>query len=334
MSKPKDPCPEIAQGRPGPLYGVFGSEDFLRRELLDLFVNAPVFAHNPQLNQQHFSAGDTSPAKVLDSANTLPFLASHRLVLVHDIDACKAEALNQFLPYLDNPCPSTCLVFSAARLDARLRFSSALKKKGKVLTVPEKLSPHELSSWLVSRAGLRGNSLTPDAAAWMTNLGNLSLLELDQEMEKLSLFAGPGRKITLKEVDELLGQGRTYSVFELGNAITGGDLSRSLNALYQLLNLNNEEPIRILAFIGSTVRQWSQALEAVESGGGESQLQRTLRTPPQVTRALLRKGRSLSRARLEFYLEMLLATDLALKSSAAAEAPLLENLLFELCSGR
>jgi DNA polymerase-3 subunit delta len=333
MSKGKDLWPEIAQGQPGPLYGIFGPEDFLRRELLDLFIQAPVFAQNPQLNQQHFQAGEVSPGKVADSANTLPFLASRRLLLVHDIDAYKVEELNQFLTYLDNPCPSTCLVFSAARLDARSRFSQALRKKGKVIMVPEKLSARELPSWLAGRAQLRGKELSPAAAALLSNLGNMSLLELDQEVEKLSLFVGSGREITDKEVEALLSQGRIYSVFELGNAITNGDLSRSLNALYQLLDINNEAPLYILAIIGSTVRQWGQALEAVESGEGQSRLQQILHTPPLVTKALLNRARRLSRARLKFCLEMVLETDIALQSSSAAGARVLENLLFHLCAG-
>jgi DNA polymerase-3 subunit delta len=334
MSGSKAPWPEIAKGQPGPVYGVFGLEEFLRQEILERFINSPAFARNPQLNQQRFQAGEASPAKVLDSANTLPFLAPLRLILLYDIDAYKMEELNQFLVYLDNPCPSTCLVFSAARLDARSRFSAALKKKAKLITVPQKLSSSELPAWLTSRAALRGKKLSRAAAARLADLGDAGLMELDWEVEKLSLFVGPAQEITAKDVEALLNQGRIYSVFELNSAITDGDLSRSLNALYQLLDINNEAPLYVLALISGMVRQWSQALAIAEKGGGESQLQQVLHTPPQVTRSLLRRGRRLHKARLHSYLNMILEADMALKSSAGFPLRIMENLLFGLCSNK
>ncbi|MDR1396494.1 MAG: DNA polymerase III subunit delta [Desulfarculales bacterium] len=330
MKGTKDPWPEVSRGEPGPLYGIFGPEDFLRREMVERLSQSPAFAHNPMLNQERFQAGETPPSRIVDSANTLPFLAPRRLLIVYDIEACKPEELNQFVPYLNQPCPSTCLLFSAARLDSRLRFAKALQEYGRVITV-RRPYPREMPAWLESRAGLRGKHLQPDAVRLLADLGEVSLMELDREMEKLSLFTGSRPEITAPEVHAVLSQGRLYSVFDLNNAITEGDLGRSLAALHQLLAMN-EAPLYILAIISRLLRQWSQALAVAEQGGGENRLQEMLRTPPQVTRNLLRRARSLHQTRLKTGLEAVLAADTALKSSGLAPRTIMENLLFTLCA--
>ncbi len=321
--------PEIAKGKPGPLYGVFGQEAFLLDQALGEFINSPAFAANPSLNQERFLAAETPPNKVLDSANTLPFLGSRRLVLVQGIDAWKAEALNQFLDYFNNPAPSTCLVFSAAKLDARSRFAKALQDKGKVHTV-RKPYPRELPAWLAGRAKLRGKNLTPAAAGLLMELGDIGLMELDREVEKICLFVGNQKEITPGIIKTVTTQGRLFSVFDLTNAIAKSELARALSALGHLLAMN-EAPLAILGMITRLFRQLSQVRQILDEGGIEAQVQQSLRTPPQVTADLIKRARKESQGRLSAYLEVILATDLALKSSAGADRVIMENLLFKLC---
>ena len=320
----------MAQGKPGPLYGVFGQEEFLIQQMLRDFTDCPAFAVNPMLNQERFLAGETPPSKILDSANTLPFLGTRRLIIVQDLDTYKAEALNQLVPYFDNPAPSTCLLFSAARLDARSRFAKALQARGKVHNV-RKPYAGELPAWLQERARTRGKKLAPAAARLFVEMGEMGLMDLDREIEKLCLYIGQDTEITAAAAAFVLGQGRLYSIFDLTNAVIEADLGRALSALNQLLAMN-ESPLAILAMIIRVLRQLSQARQLLDEGGDESRVQQVMRTPPQVTRALLKRARRHSAGQLAEFLTDLLNADVALKSAAMADKTIMENLLFKLCN--
>jgi DNA polymerase-3 subunit delta len=247
------PWPEVGRGEPGPLYGLFGEEDFLVALGLEAFLASPAFAANPSLNVERFLAGEAAPGRVLDSARTLPFLGSRRLVVVADCDQYKADQLNEFMPYLEDPAPTTCLLFSGAKLDQRLRFAKALDKLGRV-QVYKRLYPKQVVPWLAERARLRGKRLTGEAATQLSELTALGLGALDSELEKLSLFVGQREQITPLDVAAVTGHGRLYSIFDLTDALAAGLLERALSAYDQLDSLG-EPAVRVLAMLVRLFRQ-------------------------------------------------------------------------------
>lgn len=324
------PWPEVGRGEPGPLYGLFGEEDFLVGLGLEAFLASPAFAANPSLNVERFLAGETAPGRVLESARTLPFLGSRRLVVVGDCDQYKADQLGEFLPYLEDPAPTTCLVFSGAKLDQRLRFAKALDKLGR-LQVYKRLYPKQVVPWLCARARMRGKRLTPEAASQLSELTALGLGALDSELEKLSLFVGKREQITPLDVAAVTGRGRLYSIFDLTDALAAGQLERALSAYDQLDSLG-EPAVRVLAMLVRLFRQVAAAREVIERGGGMSQVQQELRLPPAATRTLFTRAERTGPRELAACLRRLLAADLALKSSPGADKVIMEGLIMDLCA--
>ena len=325
------PWPELAKGEPGPLYGVFGEEDFLVGLTLQAFLSSPAFAANPSLNVERFLAGETTPGRVLESARTLPFLGSRRLVVVGDCDQYKADQLSEFMPYLEDPAPSTCLVFAGAKLDQRLRFAKALDKRGR-LQIYKRLYPRQVAPWLMERARMRGKRLAPEAAAQLSELTALGLGALDSELEKLSLFVGKREQITPLDVAAVTGQGRLYSIFDLTDSLAAGLLERALTAYDQLDSLG-EPAVRVLAMVARLFRQIIAAREIFENGGGLSQVQQELRLPPAAASTLWQRARRQGTRELMATLRRLLAADIMLKSSPGADRVIMEALIMDLCAG-
>ncbi len=324
------PWPEVAAGEAGPLYGVFGEEDFLVNQALEGFMASPSFAENPSLNIERFLAAEAGPARVLESALTLPFLGSRRLLIVSETHLYKADQTAEFLPYLEDPTPSTCLLFAGAKLDARTKFAKALKKAGKV-HVYKKMYARQVIPWLNQRAAARGKSLSPDAARYLAELAGLGLGALDSELEKLSLYVGEARRIELNQVKELMGGSRLYSIFDFTDAVASRRLDRALTSYHQLDSLG-EPAVRVLAMLSRLFRQLLEVRRVLDSGGGQRQVQQSLRTPPQATATLVARAEQESAASLAAPLERILATDLALKSSPGADRVIMERLVISLCA--
>jgi DNA polymerase-3 subunit delta len=321
--------PEIESGGLGALYGLFSEEDFLLNQVVERFCASPDFAQNPSLNIEKFYASQNKPHRVLESALTMPFLGSKRLIILYEANLFKAAQLADFLDYLDDPPPYTTLVFCGSKLDMRIKFSKQLKKKGKV-EVLKKMWPNELLPWLKQRAELRGKSLEHNAAQRLAELSGLGLGALDSELEKLSLFVGSEQTITLKHVRQGVGAGRLHSIFDFTDALASEDLARALTAWDQLEALG-EPAVRALAMITRLIKQLVQVRGILDGGGNEGQVQSTLRTPPAATQTLLRRARREDQESLAKALELILATDKALKSSPGADRVIMERLIMRLC---
>jgi DNA polymerase-3 subunit delta len=322
----------VVRGEPGSFYGIFGEEDFLVGLALETFFSSSAFAANFSLNVERFLAGETSPGRVLESARTLPFLGKRRLVVVKNCNQYKAEQLGEFLPYLEDPAPTTCLVFSGTKLDQRLRFAKALDRRGR-LHVYKRLYPKQVVPWLAERARLRGKWLAPEAAAQLSELTALGLGALDSELEKLSLFVGGRKQIVPLDVAAVTGRGQLYSIFDLTDALAAGRLERALSAYNQLDSLG-EPAVRVLAMLMRLFRQISSAREIIEHGGGLSQVQQELRLPPTAARTIFTRAERSGARELAAYLRRLLAADIALKSSPGADKIIIENLIMDLCAAQ
>lgn len=323
------PWPEISQGEPGPLYGVFGEEDFLVNQGLEAFCAAPAFSDNPSLNIEQFHAEDAKPSQILESARTLPFLGRRRLIIVRGADQYKAAQLAEFLDYLGDAPSSTCLVFAGAKLDSRTKFAKTLQKQGKV-HVYKKMYPNQLPPWLNQRASARGKKLAPQAAQHLSEMAGLGLGALDSELEKLSLFVGRRAEITMDDVAKVVGSGRLNTIFDLTDAIARCDLHRSLTAFEQLYALG-EAPVRVVAMLQRLIRQVLEVRAIMDSGGDQRQVQQQLRTPPQATAALMTRARRESSAGLSSRLARLLRADMDLKSSPGTDRVIVERLIMDLC---
>jgi len=324
------PWPEVAGGEPGPLYGLFSEEDFLLSSALAAFAASPAFSDNPSLNIERFLAAETGPPKILDSARTLPFLGSRRLVVVSEVHLYKADQAAEFLPYFADPSPSTTLVLAGAKLDARTKFAKALSAAGKVHQY-KKMYARQLVPWLQGRARLRGKTLEPGAARYLAELAGLGLGALDSELEKLSLYVGKQKRIDLATVQKLLGGSRLYSIFDFTDAVAAGSLARALSAYDQLDSLG-EPAVRVLAMLTRLFRQLLETRAVLDRGGGRDQVQRSLRTPPQATETLVKRARQETPASLAGALKRVLAADVALKSSPGSDRVIMERLVMDICA--
>ena len=74
---------------PPPLLFIFGDEDYLISESLSLVKSKVVTADSADFNYDQFFCGDVEMAKVVDTLETLPMMASQRLVMLRGVEKLK-----------------------------------------------------------------------------------------------------------------------------------------------------------------------------------------------------------------------------------------------------
>jgi len=73
---------------------------------------------------------NTKPADITDAARSIPFMASNRLIIVRRTENISASALEGFIPYIDKPAESTCLIFVSSKTDFKKKFYKRIRSTG------------------------------------------------------------------------------------------------------------------------------------------------------------------------------------------------------------
>ena len=212
--------------------------------------------------------------------------------------------------------PPACLILLARGLDARRRLLAAFEREGGAFAFPRVTDPAALREWIVRLASERGHEIRPAAVDALLERATDDLATLTSEVEKASLYAGSGVAIEPAHVEAIGAFGRAAAVEELADRLARRDLRGAHHALAGLLGAG-EPPIRIVAFLASSVRRALHVAELAGQGLGQDAIAARLGMPGW----LVRRVQSTRSARqLERSLAALRELDVALKTSRPAAA--------------
>jgi len=152
-------------------------------------------------------ADGLSPGRLLESVQTLPLMAKHRLVIVKDpqrIAHKKAreaffDALVQTITDLVEQI-ETVLVVTASNTDSRLRWVKAFKGSAAKVDCASPKSSKALVSFVETEADAQGVTLEPGVARELADRVGPHLLMLRGEIAKAALMAGEGQSVSLDHV--------------------------------------------------------------------------------------------------------------------------------------
>jgi DNA polymerase-3 subunit delta len=157
-------------------------------------------------------------------------------------------------------------------------------------------------------------TLNPDAASALAEVAGPDLGRLSQALEQLTLYVGPGQRIRIEDVEELISETRQRGVFELTKAIGEGDVPRSLRLLANMQR-NREPALRIQYMLVRQLRQIWRAKELAAAGAPRGEIASRVGIAPFFLDDVLIPARRMSQAALERSFDRLYRADRTLKSS-------------------
>lgn len=322
---------EIKSGKIFPLYLFFGPEKYLVDAALNQVINLLVETSSRDFNLNSYHAESSSPAEVLDTVRTLPFMTERRVVVVKKVDTAGKSFINNenLLNYLKSPYKETCLIFTAQEIDKRKKFYTLISKKGKVICF-QKFRSHQTISWISIRAKEAGYNIQSAAARYIADVFDNNLNKIDTELEKIFLYSDEVKSIDLNTVQLVAGNPRVDSIFELTGAIGEKNLHSSLNKLGNLLT-HGTQPLQTLGMIVRQFRLIWQTKALNEKGVSSTQISKEIGIPPYFIGEIISQAKKFTKKNLIYVFERLLKTDVQLKSSARAPSLVMESLVIDLC---
>ncbi|MBW1708508.1 MAG: DNA polymerase III subunit delta [Deltaproteobacteria bacterium] len=313
-----------------PVYLFYGQETFLKERFTNRIIGM-VDERLFEFNFENLLAEENQVSDILESAQSMPFVTPPRVIAVRGVDRYTAEDLSLLSEYIVDPNESACLVLIADKPDFRLGIFKKLKKMGLAVSFdPPK--GRDLVTWVKKSGASRDYKITTNAARVLIELIGTDLTSLDNELEKVCLYAGSKNEIGEKEVRAAARVSQTASIFDLGDALGGQNQARALAALKDLII--SDHPLSILAMIVRHFRLLFKTRMLLNEQASQAQAQRALGLPAYVTRKYINQARTLDLVELKKGLIRLQEADLALKSTGIPERLVLEKLILDLASLR
>lgn len=277
--------------------------------------------------------------------DAIPFMASRRLVIVHGLlsrltagqetggsaePGWRRAYLKDLTGYLPNLPPTTRLVFVEEK---SLPASHSILKLARKECVREFRRPREgdLPGWIQNRARARGGTLSSEAVTLLAALVGNDLRLLDQEIEKLLLYAD-GRQVTGQDVQALVSLARQASIFDLVDCVGRRQTDRALRLLHRLLD-EGEAPLYLLTMLARQVRILLQVSELRSQGVPPGEMAGRLKLHPYVAEKALAQAQNFSLAQLEAAHQRLVEADWTIKTGKSEEVLALDMLVVALTGG-
>ncbi len=330
--KPEEFVKALEKGDSGPLYFLCGEEEYLVERAVKKLLDRLVPADMRDFNLNVFYGNETSGEEIAACAQTLPMFADRRAVLVKNADKLSAASLEALLPYVQDPSPSTCLIFQGEKIDQRKKFFTEFKKKGEVVEF-KRLYENQLPLFLRGEAANFGRKFQPAAAEMLLYLSGNNLRELVSQIEKAALHAGDRETIEVDDVKAVVSDTRVDSVFELANSIGEKNLDRALKNLHTLLG-DGEAPLLILAVLSRHFRQLWRVRELLEKKTPAQEIGKLAGINPYFLQGIIRQAKNYPVRELQEVFERFFSLDLALKSGGGKPSLLLERMVMELYEKR
>ena len=313
-----------------PLYLLLGTEIYLRRAaaqtITELALSRTLLR---EFNESSFSLLSDSVRAAIAAAEQLPMMSDTRVVRIRDFAKLRETDEEILISYLNNPSPSTVMIFTADELDKRKKSSKVLLDTCTVVEFGP-LKDAEAKAWAKSRLKELKIAADDQVLSEIINLVGTDVQTLYNELEKLAAAAATTGRIAPDLVNELIGRSRELSNFDLGDHLLAGNRKKALETLHRLLE-DGAEPVMLVGLIAGNYHRLALGKHLLSRGGRE-EVFRNINLPQFKRESYISTLQRSSAAKIARGIQLTAATDLAIKTSQATPRLQLEMLVCELAS--
>jgi DNA polymerase-3 subunit delta len=347
---------EVKENRLRPGYVLAGDDVFLYERCRRAVLKALVPDEMREFCLSDVDLAETSIFEALDRAQTPSLMAPFQVLFIRNVKALytrgsKKEEFAAIEAYFRSPNPQALVIFVAdhvripsdpRRMDMedKNRFERIRETVGEWCGMVElaRVDEGDALKWIAAEAKRREVQFDHDAARELADALGADMMLIAGEVEKLVLFAGEKRRVTLGDVETMVLAAKQRSLYELTDAISAKDKARALSLLHGLLNASDGGEDAAIGHLYMLARTFRQMLVILEKNVRDSRaiwqaLWQGFRMPPFAAEDVIRQARRYkSKRELTRALRLIARADLELRSQPADKRLVLERLVLELAS--
>lgn len=236
---------DIKTGQFKQIYLLYGNEAYLKKQYKDKLKKALADAEDT-MNFSAFEGKDINVKEVIDLAETLPFFAERRVILIENSGFFK-NAADEMAEYIKQAAPTTYFLFVEEEVDKRSKMYKAVKNAGKIVEFAEQ-NEDVLTRWVLGRLKREDKKITGSVMQLFLSKTGTDMGNIDRELEKLFCYTMGRDVITAEDVEAVTTEQISNKIFDMVNAVAEHNQKKALDLYYDLLALK-EPPMRILFLI-------------------------------------------------------------------------------------
>src|SRR5713101_4478894 len=346
---------EVASRKLRPAYVFVGDETFFRDHCRQALLHHLVPDDMRDFSLHDLDLSEVSIAEVLDRARTPSLMAPFQVLFVRGVKnlygrGSHAEEFAAIEAYVKDPNPAAVLIFVADHISIpadvrrmemqdRDRYERIRETLGEFCGMVElaRVEESDAVRWTVESAAAQEVKIDSDAARELVDALGGDMTMISGELEKLILYAGDRKKITLGDVETMVLAAKQRSLYELTDAISSKDRARALNILDAILSTGDGEEASI-GHLYMLARTFRQMLVILEKNVRDQRmlwaaLWQGFRVPPFAADDIIRQARRYkSKRELTRAIRLVARADLALRSNPPTKRLVLEKLVLDLTS--
>ncbi len=338
-----------------PAYVLVGDEAFFRKQCREAVLRYLVPPEMRDFSLYEMDLAESDLAEVLDRARTPSLMAPFQVFFVRGVKLLYGRGSHDsefaaIEEYCSNPNPDALIVFIAdhvnipadlrrMELDDKNRYERIRETLGQYCGIVElaRVEESEAMRWVMDTASAQSVKVESDAARELVDSLGGDMMMIANELEKLALYVGDKKRITLGDVETMVLAAKQRSLYELTDAISAKNRTKALEVLEAMLSTGDgdEAAIGHLYMLAKTYRQM---LVIAEKNVRDSRalwqvLWQGFRVPPFAAEDVIRQARRFkSRRDLTRGLRLIARADLALRSNPPSKRFILEKLVLDLSS--
>lgn len=294
---------DIEKGQFKNIYLLYGEEDYLKRQYKQKLTKA-MLPEEDTVNYAYYEGRGIPVPEIIDLAETMPFFAERRLIVIENSGLFKAAA-PELADYIKMMSPAACFLFIEKEVDKRGKLYKAVKeKKGRIVEFGAQ-KEQAVSPWLLGKIKKEGKKIKQDTFRHILLKAGMDMETLDKEMEKLFCYTIGKDEITMEDVDAVCTMQITNHIFQMVDAAAAQDKKKALDYYYELLALR-EEPLGILSMLTRQFRLLLNVQELMKLGKGKKEIMADADDKPMhpfVAEKCMRQCRNFRRSELLAILE-------------------------------
>lgn len=222
--QPTDVIKDLKAGKFSPVYFLEGDEPYYIDLITKIIEDNAIPEHERSFNQLALYGKDANMGVVLNNARKFPMMAERQLVVVKEAQSLpdwSGEGVADLLiKYVENPLPSTILVFAYKhkKIDGKTTLAKALNKHT-VYVRSEKVPEYKLKQWLEGYFKETGYGIDQNAINLLADSIGNNLEVMTNEIGKMFINLPAGTKITVDHISKYIGIHKDYNNFELTKAL-------------------------------------------------------------------------------------------------------------------
>ena len=325
---------QIRQKELDRLYFFHGEEAFLLHHYLEQIRKLLTDELTESFNFHKLTSETFDIRSFADAVENLPMMADTTFVWVDEIDIFKLNEDDRGkMAEILSDIPDYCTVvftYETTPWKPDKRFKKlwdAVQKNGKIVLFP-KQEQKDLIAWIGRHFSANGKTIKNDLCAYLIDITDGTMTSLASEIRKICAFSG-ATEIVKADIDAVTEPVLDAVVFQMTELLSQDAYGLALVKLNQLFQMQ-EEPLSILGAVGSHFRRLATARTLADNGKKVGDLIELTGLKEYAARKTMAAANRFSSAFYAKAAELVLQTDVAIKTSLDTPERLLEVLLMEL----